>query len=169
VKPFRISHKKLLALLHYDPETGIWTWLQGRCAGKRADLNKPPRGYRKVTFWRNAEGKQRHVAAHRLAWFYMTKRWPKKGIDHKDGVTSNNTWINLREADQSQNNANSRPRIGTSELKGVSWHSRKKKWTAQIRFRGITKHLGQFDSAEDAHAVYCAEANRLHGDFARVA
>src|ERR1700726_3642325 len=55
-----------------------------------------------------------------LAWFYMTGRWGRATIDHRDGNPANNRWKNLRVATPSQNNANRRrPRNNTSGFKGV--------------------------------------------------
>lgn len=38
----------------------------------------------------------------------------------------------------------------TSGYTGVSWHSRKGKWSARISFKGKTYNLGYFDRLEDA-------------------
>ena len=35
--------------------------------------------------------------AEELAFFYMTGRWPKYGVEHVNGNTQDNRWENLRE------------------------------------------------------------------------
>ena len=49
----------------------------------------------------------------------------------------------------------------TSRYRGVSWHKQKSKWVAQIGIDGSTKHLGYFESEEDAARAYDAEATDL--------
>lgn len=48
-----------------------------------------------------------------------------------------------------------RPRSdNTSGLRGASWVKESGKWKAQIGHKGKRIHLGYFDTAEEAHAVY---------------
>ena len=48
---------------------------------------------------------ERHYA-HRLAWLYMTGKWPTDEIDHKNRKRKDNRWVNLREVTRVQNNHN---------------------------------------------------------------
>jgi hypothetical protein len=67
-----LPHAELLARLHYNPETGIFTWLKyfaAKRVGKQAGLIHPESGY--VTIPIKPWGSFR---ANRLAWFYMTGR-----------------------------------------------------------------------------------------------
>ena len=89
-------------------------------------------------------------------------------VDHIDGDGLNNRRSNLRHATRSENNCNRRAALkNASGLKGVSWNKANKKWLAQIRFHKQKKHLGYFNTPEEAHAAYCAAANVLHGEYAR--
>lgn len=42
------------------------------------------------------------------------------------------------------------PKNNTSGIKGVCWDKKRKKWVAQIGFKGYNYHLGRFDTKEEA-------------------
>jgi hypothetical protein len=74
---------------------------------------------------------------------------------------------NLRPATQSQNLANSTlSSKNTSGYKGVRWDNRREHWTASIMVNYKGKFLGSFNTAEEAHAAYCAAAKKHFGEFA---
>ena len=105
--------------------------------------------------------------AHRLAWLIMTGEWPDHEIDHINQDKDDNRWVNLRAATHSENNINT-PLImanNTSGYRGVSWHSQRSKWLAQIAKNGRHYHLGLFETKEDAYEAYKAAATYLHGIF----
>lgn len=159
-----LTVERLRELLHYDPETGIFTRLVdlGRLARVGMTAGSPnERGYIKIridgTYYR----------AHHLAWFYMTGEFPAPGtIDHKDTDGGNNEWENLRKATRSQNQANRKSCLG---LKGARWHKRDKRWISSITVEGQVIHLGRFKTAEEAHAAYATAAREHFGEFARAA
>lgn len=43
------------------------------------------------------------VSAHRLAWYFLHKKWPDQLIDHKNGLRFDNREINLRSASHREN------------------------------------------------------------------
>lgn len=95
----------------------------------------------------------------------------RRVVDHISvGDTLDNRRSNLRIATNSENMCNSgiRPQ-NKSGYKGVFWSGVSQKWTAQIRKNYTKYHLGLFETPEAAHAAYCAAAERLHGEFAKVA
>ena len=100
-------------------------------------------------------------------------RWllrPRDGlnVDHINGNGLDNRMCNLREATQSQNLMNSRPRVGwTSKYKGVSINRASGKWMATIRIDGENKYLGIFENEVDAANAYKQQANKSFGEFAR--
>lgn len=155
------------AAMAYDPSTGAITWLHradvpscinGRYVGKEAgkiDFY----GYRVVRF-----NKQTYFA-HRIAHLFMTGKWPEDQIDHIDGNPLNNSWLNLRQATQSENMRN-RAGFGKSGYKGVCYISKTRKWRAQIHIAGKQCYLGSFETAELAGAAYIERASEVHGDFA---
>lgn len=95
--------------------------------------------------------------AHRLAFLYMTGRWPLE-IDHIDGNKKNNVWRNLREVTRTQNmnnNAHVMPRA-LSGIKGVRRQRGHRRWQATFR----KQHLGYFDTAEEAGSAYEAAKSK---------
>ena len=90
--------------------------------------------------------------------------------DHVNGDTLDNRRTNLRVATPSQNQYNRGiSRNNNSGFKGVCYAPRGgKPWRADIGFQGTRKFLGQFHTAEEAHAAYAKAAEALHGEFARV-
>jgi hypothetical protein len=113
---------------------------------------------------------RREYLAHRVAWFLFYGEWPTKFIDHKNRDTADNNIGNLREADRTQNQANSRLlAANTSGKKGVTWHKHCQKWQAAIKSGGKNYHLGLFHDVESAHAAYMAAAEDKFGEFARSA
>jgi hypothetical protein len=156
-----MNQKRLKELLNYNPETGIFTRLTksafcveiGDVAG-----GKCKNGYILISL----DGKQ--YSAHRLAWLYMTGSFPKNLIDHKDSNKQNNIFSNLREATYAQNIANKKSR-SKSGFKGVTWWARDSKWKAQMQVDGVNKHLGYFDTPEQAHEAYKKYAIVHIGEF----
>lgn len=159
-----ITQEKLKELLYYDPETGIWTWLISKPGVKKGSIA----GCLDI-FWGYfvIRVNKKQYLAHRLVWLYMTGEFPKLNIDHKNGNKSDNSWSNLREATNQQNEAN-KP-IGaknTSGHKGAFWHKRHKKWLSQIKVGGKNIHLGTFKTKEEAALAYNEAAIKYFGEFA---
>lgn len=156
----------LYKILHYDPETGIFTWLVGRKGHNVGNIAGTviKNGYILIMI----DGIKYY--AHRLAWFYVTKKWPKDQIDHINTVRNDNRWFNLREANGSQNHGNMRlSKANTSGIKGVHWYKRKFKWHVQIMINGTKHHIGYFDNIEDAAKAYEEAAIKHFKEFARPA
>lgn len=89
-----------------------------------------------------------------------------KEVDHRDGDGLNCRRDNLRPATKLQNSYNRGPnRNNKSGFKGVSWWRRDSRWQAIIRANGRQKHLGFYDTVEEAAEAYRKAAERLHGEF----
>lgn len=151
-------------LLTYDPATGIFRWRVSRHGVKAGSIA----GYT------DAEGRRRmtvdghHDKASRFAWLYMTGEWPSGMVDHRDRNPGNNRWNNLREADQSKNQANAGIRAdNTTGAKGVTYS--KGRYVSRIRHQGERITLGTYDTVREASAAYAEAAYALHGEFARLA
>lgn len=81
-----------------------------------------------------------------------------------NGNKLDNRIANLRWATPGQNAANMRRPYGISRFKGVHpWQGR---WRAMIRERGKTRHIGMYDTEEDAAIAYDERARIVFGQFA---
>ena len=160
-------------MFSYDPATGILKWRRraDRSQGWNTRYAEKPAGaVMKVrnNAYRIVSLAGRGVLAHRIIWCLMTGKWPSDQIDHRDGFGLNNRWLNLREANNSQNNRNVGLKASnTSGVKGVHWDIDCGKWVARIRHGDRRIHLGVFTSIDAAATAYQEAAKRHHGDFAR--
>ena len=107
------------SILDYNPETGEFRWKK-RTANMFAPGNR-------TAEWRCHNWNSRHAdksagtlhpgghvivrifkinyKAHRLAWLYVTGKWPENEIDHTNRIGSDNRLVNLSEATHAQNMA----------------------------------------------------------------
>lgn len=168
----RLNHNRLLERLDYDPKTGQFTFKTAGASNRERDVGSVA-GYVKVA----KDGYKRFVVpvdavyftGSRLAWFFMTKEWPKGQIDHKDGDSLNNSFENLRDATASQNVRNrGKLKSNTSGWKGVSFHKGTQKWCASITVDRKRIYLGYFDDVKEAAEAYIFAALEHHGEFAKV-
>ena len=158
-----LTQERLKELLHYDPETGVFTARVNRGSVQiGAKAGGENRGYIRIGV------KNKKYFAHRLAWFYVHGCWPSKELDHINGKRPDNRLSNLREATRAQNNSN-RPVHRRNEYgkKGAYFIKNRNKWRALIGKDKRLIHLGYFDSAEEAQAAYIAAARTHYGEFAR--
>lgn len=101
--------------------------------------------------------------SHRVAWFLSTGSWPLGVIDHINGDGLDNRLINLRDVTQQQNLFNTKLYVNNNTgFRGVHYHIRDKVFTACISINGKQKHLGTFDSAEEASIRYELEKECYH-------
>ena len=95
-----LTANRLHKVLSYAPTTGIFRWKMS--ASSRAPVGaiagaKNGRGYHQIRIG------GRPYSASRLAWLYMTGKWPTSEISYINGKPSDTRWANLREATSLQN------------------------------------------------------------------
>jgi hypothetical protein len=162
LKEGSLSHDRLLELLYYSPDTGIFTWKIscGRVRNEQESGWVNCSGYKKIS----VDGKT--YTAHRLAWFYIYKKWPNGDIDHIDNNRLNNKISNLREATRSQNLQNKKMQSNnTSGYIGVSYDKARDKWDARLKVFGKQICLGLFETAEEASKAYQDKASEYYKEF----
>ena len=159
-----ITAERLRELLHYDPETGEWTWARPQKASHMKPGDRAGsffvQGYRGIMI----DG--RRYKEHRLAFLYMTDDWPPGSIDHINLDKADNRWSNLRVATRSQNRAN-QPADKTNKLKLKGVCRLRRAFLAQITVNGKKTCLGLFDCPAAAHFAYVVAADKAHGEYAR--
>lgn len=158
-----LTQRRLRALLRYDPATGIFINKVDRAA-------RSPAG--SVAGSANAQGRvyikvgDKLYQAHRLAFLYMTGRWPRGMVDHRDTDPSNNRWGNLRDATRSQNGMNrGAPASSATGIKGVCWHKKMACW--RVRVIANKRKVAEFylSDLELAELVAKEAQDKYHGRF----
>lgn len=154
-----LEQSVLKEYLHYDPDTGVFVRLIPNGGVKRGQivgyLDKTT-GYLRI----NVNGCLYY--AHRLAWLYMTGEQPKE-IDHKNGIRSDNRFLNLRNVSRKINCENQRSarKDGTSGYLGVS-KLKNGKWRAHITTNGKFIALGMYFTAVEANQAYITAKRQIH-------
>ncbi len=139
----------LKSRLHYNPETGLFTRISKCSTMKVGKLDKD--GY--LTIKVNGDNYQ----AHRLAFMYMTGRFPSI-TDHINRIRTDNRWCNLREVNFEESMRNRSIGIlsdhtrtrARSGHRGVYWDGRKDRWFIQVRHKGKVYGAGYHVDVEDA-------------------
>jgi len=143
-----ITQEQLKEILHYNPETGIFTWRTK--AAVRIKIGDVA-GFVCDTRYIRIKIKGKPYVAHRLAWLYVYGVWPKEQIDHINHDRADNRIINLREVTHQENQKNqSMRKANTSGVCGVSWEKGVRKWRARITVKGIKISLGCFADKDAA-------------------
>ena len=168
---YPITQDYLKSILHYDPETGVWTWRW------RVDMQQRwnTRWANKTAGCTNADGyimigisigkKKFHFYAHRLAFLYMEGKIPPE-VDHEARKRDDCRWAKLRSATHGQNNYNKlAQKNNISGYKGVWWHKKRNKWVAEIKSDRKSRKL-LFNSISDAIDARRRMAEKYHGTFA---
>jgi hypothetical protein len=143
-----INRSDLVSALSYDPDTGVFKWLD-------PDSNKYVPGG--VAGTRNTKGyiqlwfKGGRGLAHRLAWLYVYGEIPCGQIDHINGVRDDNRISNLRVVENQDNSKNRRMRKDNKiGIQGVRMRGDASTWVASIAVDFKQVHLGSFPTLLDA-------------------
>lgn len=143
-----LTQERLKEVLHYNPDTGVFTWLKE--TGRKIKIGKVAgsingQGYIQITC------SDKNYLAHRLVFLYMEGKFPLEQGDHKNHIRHDNRWCNLRKTSNQENQRNASMRIdNTSGFTGVCWVKASNKWMTHIRVNGKTRHLGYFCKFSDA-------------------
>jgi len=154
-----LTQEYLKLILHYDPDTGIFTWLSPRVLRiKKGNVA----GVAEASGYIRVQIKGKNYSMHRLAFLYMTGAFPAEHTDHINRNRSDNRWLNLRAVSNSVNQKNAKKRSDNkSRITGVHWDARSKKWCSKIKV-GKSIFIGLF---EDFFEAVCARksAEVLYG------
>jgi len=147
-----LQHDRLIEMLSYDPEIGVFFCKQSvKKSKKGVQVGRIMlSGYRQLML----DGV--FYLEHRLAWFYVYKKWPDFQIDHINEIKTDNRILNLRDVCQSKNLLNqSKPqKNNTTGFRGVSLRKENGKYRAQLKIDGKQKNLGEFETPEQAYQAY---------------
>lgn len=147
MKTTLLTHKRLLEVVKYHRHTGVFYWKvsTGKVARGAAAGHTDSNGYTKISI------DSVKYFAHRLAWFYVHREWPKKNIDHINLCKSDNRIVNLRDVGQSVNGINGPIRRNNSSgYTGVSYDKRRGNWVAYTHQKFRKKHLGAYETLAGA-------------------
>jgi len=124
--------------------------------GPRAPLGSIAGNVRKDGYCRiTIDGKS--YLAHRLIWLWHGKKLNTIiELDHINNNQSDNCIENLRLATRLQNEHN-KPKKGYRFEAG--------KWRAKIKINGKQKHLGMFDTEDEARLAYLTVAKQTQGNY----
>lgn len=156
-----LTAERLRELLHYDPLTGVFTWIKAASNKSHARPGDIAGGPRKDGYWRIGVDGARYLL-HRLAWLYMTGAWPVGLIDHRDTDPSNNRWLNIVDESSEFNQENQREAHSNSQSGILGVWPCGSRWRVAIRIHGKGIHLGRFDTKPEGQAVYLAAKRAAH-------
>jgi hypothetical protein len=162
-----LTQERLKEILRYDPETGLFTRLEASKQNRRFIGTVAGSCNGKGYVFIRVEG--RLYAAHRLATLYMTGEWPKAMTDHRNTITNDNRWENIRPATNRQNQHNRGPRSDSSTgLKLIQWYKPYSCYTVRMNVDGKKRHFGYFSDLPSAIDAAAQVMLTFCGDFARV-
>jgi hypothetical protein len=155
-----LTAERLRERVSYSPETGAFVWIIPPVSNPGAtghDAGCLRKRYRVICI----DGVV--YQAHRLAWLYVHGSFPQLEIDHINGDPADNKIGNLREVPHALNMQNRRRphRNNSTGFMGVSF-AKGGGFKAAIGISGRTVFLGEFKTAEEAHAAYLAKKREVH-------
>ena len=165
-----MTQNRLKELLHYDPDTGVFTWKYRPTARKSWNTRYANQvaGTVHTAGWQaNYVGIRvdgvRHTA-HKLAWLYVYGEVQPEGmyLDHVNGDGTDNRISNLRLVTPAQSNRNlPKPKDNKSGVVGVHFDKSRNKWLAHIRSERGFINEGRFQDFFEAVCARKSAENRL--------
>lgn len=152
-----LTQEVLQELLHYNPETGVFTWnnrdlkyfshckfSQRACkiwnakfankeAKNKSKQDKKTRtSYVRIRITLNKKTKL--YKAHRLVFLYLDGKLPPEQVEHIDGNGLNNKRNNLRKVREGENHKNMpMQKNNTSGCTGVTWNKKLKNGESKLK------------------------------------
>lgn len=155
-----LTQARLKELLIYCPDTGVFTWTSARGRSKPGEVAGTllAKGYIQVKLDR------RKFRAHRLAFLWMTGELPPDDmeVDHINGRRDDNRWLNLRIVPRATNQQNRRKAHANNSTGFLGVSPNRSRYAARIGVNDVYRHLGTFDTPEEAHAAYVAAKRAEH-------
>lgn len=149
------------ALYYFEYQNGKVYWKVGKKGARKKQEagTLTPLGYRQVM----CNGV--FILVHRLVYLMHHGYLPKE-IDHINGKRDDNRIENLRATTRSQNMWNRKlNKNNTSGIKGVT--KLKDKWAARVCTNSKLKHIGVFDTIEEAKKAVEEYRTEHHKEYAR--
>lgn len=157
-----LTQDQLKKLLRYNPDTGVFTWLERDLSDFTDDKHEPTHNMNKwnakhagsvAGSLRKSTGRRtdyyririnnKSYYAHRLAWLYVYGKFPDQ-IDHINGDGLDNRIENIRSVSHQVNHTNMpRQRNNVSGIPGVYWSSADACWIARIKVNNKMINLGR--------------------------
>lgn len=144
-----MTQKLLKEILHYNPNTGLFTWKinannNGATTGTTAGYINDS-GYILICYKRNKH------RLHRLAWLYMHGEHPQGEIDHVNHIRDDNRIENLRVVNKYEQAKNTTLRKDNpSGIVGVKYRDDRCKWEARITVNKNRINLGHYKTKIEA-------------------
>lgn len=163
-----LTAERLRDILLYAPKRGVFYWIKpptnhSELLGEMAGAPRASRGKQYWVIKINGKAYPRS----RLAWLYMSRSHPREQIDHINGDSLDDRWVNLREATVTQNawNHSKRKRKKDFHLPMGVCTADSGKYRARISYQGRDLLLGTFNTVEEARNVYVDARRKLYGEF----
>lgn len=160
-----LTQQQLKSLLHYNQETGVFTWLISPAKGVKVGSiagGSDGRGYTVIRINKVL------YRANRLAFLYVDGKFPDSNmeIDHINNISSDDSFSNLRTATRTQNQWNTGIRkTNKSGFKGVFFNKANNTFRSRITLNHKCIEIGSFKTAELASEAYQRFAKQHHGEF----
>lgn len=163
-----IDAATLKQTLLYAPRKGVFYWItppkaHAELLGEEAGTETPCGNGKSYV---NIQIGGKKYKRSRLAFLFMTGRWPTEHIDHINGNSLDDRWANIREATPTQNAQNVKRRKKVSALPMGVRKNPSGRFSARIVVNRRHVQLGTFDTAQEAETTYQTARIKYYGEFA---
>ena len=168
------NHGKILSRSKYDPneftilENEVHIYLYDKNGNKFAEAIVDLEKYDVVTQYKWCLDKAGYVKNSKQKYLHrIVTNANDNYVDHINGNKLDNRLKNLRICTNAQNCQNkiSLPKNNTSGILGVRYREDRQKWYAEIQCNGIKKHIGVFNTKEEALKARIKAEKDCFGEF----